>query len=67
MRAAAAAKPTWRGSQQHWPALHAGKESGDETESRGCVVDRLGRDLVQGAEGKATLRETAVEGGNTER
>lgn len=63
-----AGKPPRCGNEQQRPARrHASQESGNETEGSGYVTGSLGHDLVQGSEGKAALRETAVEGCNTER
>lgn len=68
VKAAAAGKPPRRGHEQHRPVQgHATEKSRNEAESSGHVAGGLRRDLVQGAEGKAALGETAIEGGNPER
>jgi hypothetical protein len=68
VKAAAAGKPPRRGHEQHRPVQgHATEKSRNEAEGSGHVAGGLGRDLVQGSEGKATLRKTTVESGHTKR
>ena len=67
MRAAAVGEAPPRGDEQHRPARrHAAEQGRQEAEGGRQVAGSLGRDLVQGPEGKAALRQVRIESGQPE-
>ena len=62
-RQAPAARPR---QHRHRPG-HSTEKKPQRLRGSGHVAGGLGRDLVQGSEGKATLRKTTVESGHTKR